>query len=167
MTANFREISPNLQFEPGKSIRRNAAGSAFETYTPSAEADISAAINNAVSSLSTSDIAESPTHPYFTDERAQDALAAALVNSDTITFSYNDSTNQIKAEVVVPTYALRLDDAAPVTYIGEALPGTAESAPAWRIKKITENGNDVDIEWADGAATFTQVWANHLALSYV
>lgn len=167
MTANFRDVSPNLQFEAGESFRRNLAGDAFETYTPPASAgDIEAIVADAIAALTTDDIPESPTKFYFTDERVQDALAAALVNSDTITFSYNDAAGQIQAEVAVPTYTLRLDEAAPITYIGEAIPGTSEAAAGWRIKRITETGNDIDIKWAGGAATFTQIWANRLSLTY-
>lgn len=167
MAANFRDIPPNLQFSANKSIRRNAAGNAFETFTPTSTADVLSVVNAAIDALTTDDIPETPSHLYFTNERAQDAIALALTDSDTINFTYNDSSNQIQAEVIVPTYALRLDDAAPVTYVGEALPGTSESAPSWRIKRITETGSDVNIEWADGAATFTQVWDDRVSLSYL
>lgn len=166
MASNFRDIPPNLQFTANKSVRRNAAGNAFETYTPASITDLSSSITTAIDALTSDDIEEGASNLYFTNERAQDAVAAALTNSDTIQFTYTDGSNQIQAEVIVPNYALRLDDASPVTYVGEALPGTAESAPAWRIKKITETGSDIDIEWADGAATFTKVWDDRLSLSY-
>ena len=56
-------------------------------------------------------------------------------------------------------------------YIGEAQPGEADSAASWRIKRITftedvDGDTDSVTEWADGAATYTQIWDNHLALSY-
>ena len=56
-------------------------------------------------------------------------------------------------------------------YIGEAQPGTADSAAAWRIKRITftddvDGDTDSVTEWADGAATYDQIWNDHLSLTY-
>ena len=54
-----------------------------------------------------------------------------------------------------------------VIYIGEAQPGTADSAALWRIRRITftvdgDGDTDGDIEWANGAANFDRVWNDHL-----
>ena len=53
-------------------------------------------------------------------------------------------------------------------YRGEASPGSLESAASWRVRRIQFVGADEDVveEWADGAATFTQVWDNRASLSY-
>lgn len=52
-------------------------------------------------------------------------------------------------------------------YRGEALPGTAASSAAWRIKRISIAGDDdVTEEWADGAATYSQVWDDRASLDY-
>ena len=48
-----------------------------------------------------------------------------------------------------------------VTYIGEALPGTATTAAKWRVKRITVDGSTTTIEFAlnaDDIADFDQVW---------
>lgn len=50
-------------------------------------------------------------------------------------------------------------------YLGEADPGTAESAASWRIKKIDTTG-DISILWADGNNNYDNVWDNRLSLSY-
>ncbi len=50
-------------------------------------------------------------------------------------------------------------------YLGEADPGTAESAASWRIKKIDTTG-DIFILWADGNNNYDNVWDNRLSLSY-
>ena len=64
-------------------------------------------------------------------------------------------------------YALELDDVGGgVTYVGEALPGALTSASAWRIKRITEVGPDITIEWADGDSLLNNVWDDHLTLDY-
>ena len=49
-------------------------------------------------SLTTTNISEG-SNLYFTDERAQDAVAAALTNSSNITFTYNDPANTITADI--------------------------------------------------------------------
>lgn len=65
-----------------------------------------------------------------------------------------------------PALAVRVDTVATVTYVGEAQPGTASSAAAWRIKRLTETGDDAVLEWADGNAGFDNIWDNRLSLSY-
>lgn len=69
-----------------------------------------------------------------------------------------------------PPYALALllDDteAGGISYVGEADPGTATAAAAWRIKKLIETGPDVAVTWADGDSDFDNVWDNRASLSY-
>jgi len=55
--------------------------------------------NVSLASFSTTNLAEG-SNLYFTDERAQDAVGAALLNSSSLTWSYNDTANQISAVVV-------------------------------------------------------------------
>jgi len=65
-------------------------------------------------------------------------------------------------------YAKRVDFVGDtLIYRGEAPPGTADSVPAWRIRRITIGGDDGDVteQWA-AAAAFTQVWADRLSLDY-
>ena len=64
-------------------------------------------------------------------------------------------------------FALRLDEVSPtVSYVGEAAPGTLDSEPKWRIKRLDTSGSDLDITWANGAAEFVHVWNNRAALTY-
>lgn len=52
-------------------------------------------------------------------------------------------------------------------YKGEAVPGTAESAYAWRIRKINiAVDSDVTEIWADGDANFDNRWTDRLSKSY-
>lgn len=54
-----------------------------------------------------------------------------------------------------------------VIYRGEAAPGTAESASAWRIRRITlAADDDATTVWADGNSDYDNVWSNRLILSY-
>jgi hypothetical protein len=53
-------------------------------------------------------------------------------------------------------------------YRGEAVPGSAESAAVWRIRKITiAVDNDVSETWADGNDNFDKAWSDRAGLSYV
>lgn len=63
--------------------------------------------------------------------------------------------------------ALQFDDAGSgVSYLGEAVAGTATSAASWRIKRITDTAGDIAQEWADGDINFNNIWNNRAALSY-
>lgn len=56
--------------------------------------------------------------------------------------------------------------AADVNYFGFALPGTATSAAAWRIQKLTVVGNVSTFEWADGNGNLDNIWDARASLSY-
>lgn len=65
-------------------------------------------------------------------------------------------------------YAKRTDFVSDsLMYRAEAAVGTLDSAPAWRIRKITiaEDG-DVSEKWAGGSAAFTNVWNDRASLGY-
>lgn len=59
-----------------------------------------------------------------------------------------------------------------ILYRGEAAPGTADSAPAWRIKRIEftpgpDGKQDVSETWAGGTADFVHAWTDHETLEYL
>lgn len=63
--------------------------------------------------------------------------------------------------------ATQLDDVGGgVTYVGEAVPGTATASALWRIKRIVETGPDIAIAWADGDSDQDNVWDDRVSLSY-
>lgn len=52
-------------------------------------------------------------------------------------------------------------------YRGEAVPGTLNSAPGWRIRRLViGSDNDVTEEWADGTADYIKIWDNRLTYTY-
>jgi len=53
-----------------------------------------------------------------------------------------------------------------VTYIGEATTGTTTSSSNWRIKRLTQSGSVLIIEWADGNGNFDNIWDNRTSLTY-
>jgi len=53
-------------------------------------------------------------------------------------------------------------------FVGEAKPGTAQTATGWRIKRITYdlNNNATNIEWANGSSAFDKIWASRALYTY-
>jgi len=77
-------------------------------------------------------------------------------------------SSTIAGEIAASTgpFTTRLDDSsAPLIYSGEAMPGTLETDPGWRIKRIDVTGATV-VLWAHGNARFDNVWADRASLSY-
>ncbi len=65
------------------------------------------------------------------------------------------------------TYITELDEvSSTVNYIGIAVGGTATSAAAWQIKKLSVTGTVTSILLAGGSASFTNIWDNRASLSY-
>jgi len=65
-------------------------------------------------------------------------------------------------------YAKRVDAVGEsVIYRGEAIPGSADSDPAWRISRITMTGDDLVEQWANATADFVHVWASREAYEYI
>lgn len=55
---------------------------------------------------------------------------------------------------------------ASITYIGEAAIGVLQSAPFWRIRKLTTTGNIVVTTWADINEEYDNVWNDRASLTY-
>lgn len=104
---------------------------------------------------------ESPVHVNVSDD-----IYNVVVEGDGVTIQVRDSIiREVNPEEEV--YDIEIDTSvAGVTYVGQALPGTATSSPLWRIKKITETVGGSSVDWASGGADFIHVWDNHLALTY-
>lgn len=65
-------------------------------------------------------------------------------------------------------YAKRVDAVGDsVIYRGEAVPGSADSDPVWRISRITLTGDDLVEEWAAGTAAFVHVWLAREGYEYI
>lgn len=69
----------------------------------------------------------------------------------------------------VASYSERVDFASEtVIYRGEAMPGTAESAPLWRIRRLEISADgDVTTKWAGGSAEFYRAWSDRATLEYL
>jgi hypothetical protein len=61
-------------------------------------------------------------------------------------------------------FAVRVDEGATYTYVGQSSPGAANADAVWRIKRITNA--TTTITFADGNANFDNVWDNRASLTY-
>ncbi len=60
-----------------------------------------------------------------------------------------------------------MDGTTAIFYLGSAHPGSAESAAVWVIQRVSIYGNEsTDTLFANGKATFDQVWDDRASLSY-
>lgn len=74
--------------------------------------------------------------------------------------------NTTAISVSSATYNVNLDEAsATVTYVGEAVPGTAGSASTWRIKKL-DSSSGLIITWATGNSDFDKIWDDRASYTY-
>lgn len=87
--------------------------------------------------------------------------------ADPFSGSYIDLTNKPDPEEQM-AYAKRIDFISDnLLYKGEAIVGTLDSDPAWRIHKIII-GSDSDVTeiWASGNALYDKRWSDRLSYSY-
>jgi hypothetical protein len=72
--------------------------------------------------------------------------------------------------VSAPFYKRNIDSGGNgnITYIGDADPSSATSDAGWSIKKIVIEAStgSTSITWADGNASFDNIWDDHLTLNY-
>ena len=52
------------------------------------------------------------------------------------------------------------------TYVGEAIPGSDRGTASWRIKRVYEIGDDIEVIWADNTADFNKVWDDRATYEY-
>lgn len=78
-----------------------------------------------------------------------------------------DGSNISSSSSTTTNYATRVDDTTTenVTYLGKAIPGSANGDPVWQIQKIDETAGTV-ITWADGNDNFDNIWNNRASLIY-
>jgi hypothetical protein len=87
-------VAGQVYYNTGDGTLRYWNGTAWLTLAQGG--DLSSAITAAIDALTTDVIEEGSTNKYFTDERAQDAIATAIAagTHSNITITYDDSTNK-------------------------------------------------------------------------
>jgi hypothetical protein len=79
--------------------------------------------------------------------------------------SFNDIIERLQIGME-QQYDRLIDTDGDYTYIGEATPGTSRDAATWRIKRVYELGDDLEIIWADNTADFVKVWDDRATYEY-
>ena len=74
------------------------------------------------------------------------------------------ATGSLPVTVEDTPLALRYDEGATYTYIGEAAAGSLTASAVWRVKRLTNADNT--IIWADGNTNQDNIWDNRVALTY-
>lgn len=65
-------------------------------------------------------------------------------------------------------YDVRFDSvSSTLSYTGKAAPGSLPSDPVWQVKRVTVTGNDIASSFADGNASFDNVWDDRASLTYL
>lgn len=79
-----------------------------------------------------------------------------------------DASGRYIQHIVVssPWITYQDDVSASVSYFGFALPGTATSAPSWRIMKKNVVSTVTSYTYANGSTDFVNIWDNRASLSY-
>jgi hypothetical protein len=87
-------VAGQVYYNTGDNTLRYYSGTAWVTLAQGG--DVTSAITAAIDALTTDVIEEGSTNKYFTDERAQDAIATAIAagTHSNITITYDDSTNK-------------------------------------------------------------------------
>ena len=117
------QFTPSIVFAVGDKAVYNGATAKYEKWDMT-DAVISVNGQSGIVVLDTDDIAEGAAL-YFTDERAQDAVGAALVDTATVNLTYVDATPSITADVI--TQLSITSDASGVKLVGdEASPGNTQ-----------------------------------------
>lgn len=103
------------------------------------------------------------------------ALALTLNTTDdgfsiwntTEKLGYTWSGTEFLQDGEAPVKTIRLDEVdLTTTYIGEANVNSLETAPVWRIKKMTIVGDVTSIIFADGNSMYDNIWTNRLTITY-
>lgn len=105
-------------------------------------------------------ISDGTTSVTITDVGGKQSLD---VNVTALTLSADDDRVESRSMPM----AVRLDEASStVTYVGEAVEGSADSGALWRIKRMSASGTVTTISWADGNSNFDNIWDNRASLTY-
>ena len=81
-----------------------------------------------------------------------------MINALTISYPFDHGSMKTRSVYV---------SGSDILYLGFAAPGTATSAAAWQIRRISNyTENDPYVDFAGGTNNFDQVWDDYATLDY-
>lgn len=66
----------------------------------------------------------------------------------------------------MPAYSVRTETVGNITYVGQAIVGSAEGSPVWRIKRLTDNSGNLVVEYVDGKTSWLSRWTDRATYTY-
>lgn len=162
-------------------LRRTGKTRPADNYPDNPPTPVAVPITNAANmesynlGVQAAEVQFNPEQPekFFTSDFVQQALSRMMARDRSSGFwrpLKTDSNGTLLATDVinVSTVAVAYDGNQNPIYVGWAFPGTAKSAPAWRIQKNTYDGNDnlTDSQWAQGSTDFKFVWNSRTTYTY-
>lgn len=110
---------------------------------------------------------------YFTSTTIgpKNGLDVNVINSVVVTATDLDirDLNYLTDSVTSysPTQSVRVDEVSKnLIYIGKATIGSLTSSAVWQIQRVTVTGTVTSTLWADGNASFDNIWDNRAILTY-
>lgn len=95
--------------------------------------------------------------------QASQATAANQATANALLSTIDTSLNSIETASDTD-YSFAFAEDATYTWLGWAVPGSAEGAAVWKVARITNATNRK--LWADGNKNFDNIWTNYNALIY-
>jgi hypothetical protein len=103
-------------------------------------------------------------------KHVQDRTVIMIWNDTTKVYEAWDgeisTTTTVTVDPISPNSVLVDEASSTITYVGEAIPGTATSATTWQVKRINSAVLLAEILYADGDNNFDNRWDDRAALSY-
>ena len=105
----------------------------------------------------------------LTVTRGQEGTSATTKNTGSKTYKMVLSVTKKMIDDLDNRYTLNSDQVSTnVFYRGDAASGSLESDPVWRISRVFmyEDGENIEITFADGNTNFDNIWDNRTILNY-
>lgn len=158
------ELAPTIE---GPSVNVEAPAVDLKGVEKVIRQDLAKAFNEAIKNIPKTEVNVPETDLTAVEERMAEVVEW-LESIDTASRLKTPFPSSFEVSNVVETnsssYDLQVDDTGTYTYLGNAAPGTATSAAAWRIKRVT-NATGV-ITHADGDSSFNKTWTARATYSY-
>jgi len=103
-----------------------------------------------------------------TDSGGSLTVDGTVAISGTVAVTDNSGSLTVDGTVTAnaTAYATRLEEvSSTLSYIGDAVPGTATATAAWRVKRLDTSAGVV-LTYADGNANFDNTWDGRAGFSY-
>jgi hypothetical protein len=158
--------TPEIDLDPiKKDLEKN-----FETFTTKLNTDVQKFKGNIISTSSGGGSVRILDNDDVEFKRVHQVEGNAILIFDSVKKKFvSESLESILQRLQIDLevqYDKLVDDEGSFTYVGEATPGSATSAAAWRIKRIEDVNGDLEIRFANATADFDKIWDDRATYTY-